>query len=146
MTLVAAIVTTTASCAGKTSTGPDLGTIDSHAELAQLMNAAALPMARLFTLFVTGPGASIIDGTPTLSASAVDRSSTPALTSPVSCPSGGSAAYAAVGTTQITFTNCNLGGVVFSSGSLTMSGGATGTLSILDGLIQWSIPVTDVST
>lgn len=167
MTMAVAIVTA-ASCTGKSPTGLDLGTIDSPEELAQLMGATSLPMARVFTLFNVGSGAAamINDGTPTLSAGTTDRSSTADLTSPVSCPSGGSASYTAVGTTQVTFTNCNPGGVRFSGvrygwlqstnatdnmaaiegGSLTMSGAATGTLSILSGLIQWSVPVTDAST
>lgn len=162
-TTVAAIVTAAASCTS--STGLDLGAIDSAAELEQLMDAAALPMARVFTLFDVGTGVPIIDGQAS-GAAAVDRTTTVALTSPVSCPGGGSAAYTAIGNTQVTFTNCNLGGVRFTGvlnailsssgpsdnqaviegGSLAMSGGASGTLAVLSGLIQWSVPVADAST
>jgi hypothetical protein len=126
----------------------NLGTIDSPAKLAALMDAAALPMAKVFTLFGGG---------------SASRSGLAALTSPVSCPSGGSASYSAP---QVTFTSCNLGGVVFSGmlyvelllnpdssysaiiggGNLAMSGGATGTLSILGGQIAGSIPITADNT
>ena len=157
VTMVAAIATAAAGCGGSTTTGMNLGTIDSAAELAQLMDAAALPMASVFTL--------INGGAATSSAGAAARSSLAALTSPVSCPSGGSASYSTSGTPQVTFTSCNLGGVAFSGvlyvtlssvtnnytaiiggGNLTMSGGATGTLSISNGMIQWSTPATDANT
>ena len=157
VTMVAAIATAAAGCGGSTTTGMNLGTIDSAAELAQLMDAAALPMASVFTL--------INGGAATSSAGAAARSSLAALTSPVSCPSGGSASYSTTGTPQVTFTSCNLGGVAFSGvlnvtlysvannytatiggGNLTMSGGATGTLSISNGMIQWSTPATDANT
>jgi hypothetical protein len=155
VTVVAAIATAAAGCGGSTTNGMNLGTIDSAAELADLMDAAALPMARVFTL-INGGTASVDEAA---------RSSLAALTSPVSCPSGGSASYSTTGTPQVTFTNCDLGGVAFSGvlyvtlssvtnnytaiisgGNLTMSGGATGTLSILNGMIQWSTPVTDANT
>ena len=155
VTMVAAIVTTAAGCGGSTTTGMNLGTIDSAAELDELMGAAALPMANVFTLINGGA----------VAAGAAARSSLAALTSPVSCPSGGSASYSTTGTPQVTFTSCNLGGVAFSGvlyvtlssvtnnysamiggGNLTMSGGATGTISILNGMIQWSTPVTDANT
>ena len=163
VTTVGAIVTAVAGCAS--STGLDLGAIDSQAELEKLMDTAALPMAKVFTLFNVGSGGAIIDGLAT-GAAAVDRTTTVALTSPVSCPGGGSAAYTATGITQVTFTDCNLGGVRFTGvlsailsspvtsnhqaviqgGVLSMSGGASGTLAILSGLIQWSAPVADATT
>lgn len=165
VTTVAVIVTAAAGCASS-PTGPDLGTIDDATEMEQLMDAAALPMARVLTLFDVGTGVPIIDGLTNGAAAAVDRTTTVSLTSPVSCPGGGSAAYAATGITQVTFTNCNLGGVRFSGvlsailtssgpsnnqaviegGALSMSGGASGTLAITGGLIQWSVPVADATT
>lgn len=75
VTMVAAIATAAAGCGGSTPTGMNVGTIDSAAELADLMDAAALPMASVFTL--------INGGTATSSAGAAARSSLAALTSPL---------------------------------------------------------------
>jgi hypothetical protein len=151
--LLAATSTVAVGCGSSTST-PNLGTIDSASDLSTLMENVAVPMAGLFKQVSAMP--------PAVADSGVGLA---ALTSPVSCAQGGSISYALSPSAQATFNNCTLegvvisgtvyatvygdtlgGGVTMSSGTLTLSGFATGTLEILNCMIQWTNPITDAST
>ena len=156
--LVTAIATTAAGCGSSSSDGANIGTIDNGADLAALMDALAVPMAGLFTNLSSG---AVVrnDGASVLS----DRIAS--LTTSAACPGGGTASYTTGPPSVATFTACNLGGVVVTGslsaflygvppsygvnlegGSLTLSGAASGTITIVSGMIQWTNPATDANT
>lgn len=155
LTVMAAIaaIATAAGC-GSSGSGQSLGTIDDEAELGALMDAIGVPMAGVFSQISAG---ALVAGD--------SRSARAALTSPVSCPSGGSVSYTATGNAQATFTSCDLGGVVVSGtlvatvsgyptgggvilggGTLTFGGNASGTLTVVSGTLQWTNPINDANT
>jgi hypothetical protein len=158
MTLVTAIATTTTGCGSSSTDGASIGTVDNAADLAALMDAMAVPMAGVFT--------NLANGAVVRTDGASARSDlTAALTASAGCPGGGTATFTSGVPSQVTFAACGLGGVVASGsvyvgfsavppsysafiegGSLTLSGAASGTLTIVNGLIQWTHPATDANT
>lgn len=158
MTLVTAIAATATGCGSSSSEGASIGTIDNGADLAALMDALAVPMAGVFTNLSSG---AVVrnDGASVLS----DRNAS--LTTSAACPGGGTASYTTGSPSVATFTGCSLGGVVVTGslsatlygvppsygvnldgGSLTLSGAASGTITIVSGMIQWTNPATDANT
>lgn len=158
MTLVTAIAATATGCGSSSSEGASIGTIDNGADLAALMDALAVPMAGVFTNLSSG---AVVrnDGASVLS----DRNAS--LTTSAACPGGGTASYTTGSPSVATFTGCSLGGVVVTGslsatlygvppsygvnldgGSLTLSGAASGTITIVSGMIQWANPATDANT
>jgi hypothetical protein len=156
MTLVVAISTTATGC-GSSTDAANIGTVDNAADLAALMDAMAVPMAGVFT--------NLANGAVVRADGASARSDlTAALTASASCPGGGTATFTSGSPSQVTFAGCGLGGVAVSgtvyvnllayppsysvnlTGSLTLSGAASGTLTIVDGMIQWTNPATDANT
>jgi len=158
LALVVALATGAAGCGGSSTEGASIGTVDSAADVAALMDRLAVPVAGVFTNLASGvviradEAAARSDGLASLTASA-------------SCPGGGTASYTSGTPSVATFTGCNLGGVVVSGslnvflygvppsygvniegGSLTLSGAASGTITILNGMIQWTNPATDANT
>lgn len=158
MTLVTAIAATATGCGSSSSEGASIGTIDNGADLAALMDALAVPMAGVFTNLSSG---AVVrnDGASVLS----DRNAS--LTTSAACPGGGTASYTTGSPSVATFTGCSLGGVVVTGslsatlygvppsygvtldgGSLTLTGAASGTITIVSGMIQWTNPATDANT
>jgi hypothetical protein len=157
MTLAMAIATTTTGCGSSSTDGGSIGTVDNAADLAALMDAMAVPMAGVLTNLANG-AAVRTDGANARS----DQIAS--LTASASCPGGGTATFTSGAPSQVTFAGCGLGGVGVSgtvyvnllayppsysvnlTGSLTLSGAASGTLTIVDGMIQWTHPATDANT
>lgn len=158
MALVTAIATTSTGCGSSSPGGANIGTIDDGADLAALMDALAVPMASVFTNLSSGAVVRS-DG------ASVRSERIASLTASAACPGGGTASYTTGSPSVATFTACNLGGVVVTGslsvffygvppsygvnlegGSLTLSGAASGTITIVSGMIQWTNPATDANT
>jgi hypothetical protein len=153
-----AIAMTAAGCGGSSTTTPSIGTIDNAADVGALMDALAVPMAGLFT--------NLSNGAVVRADEASARSDLVAsLTASASCPGGGTASYVSGFPSTVTFAACVLGGVGITGtlsvdfygfppsygvnllgGSLTLSGPATGTITVVNGTIQWTSPATDANT
>jgi hypothetical protein len=157
MTLVTAIATAATGC-GSSSDTANIGTVDNAADLAAFMDAVAVPMAGVFT--------NLANGAAVRTDAAGARADRPAsLTASASCPGGGTATFTSGAPSQVTFASCGLGSVAVSGtlyggfsayppsysafidgGSLTLSGAASGTITIVNGMIQWTHPATDANT
>lgn len=158
LALVIALAITSAGCGGSSTSTPTIGTIDSADDVGALMDALAVPMAGVFTNLSNGAvvRADGAGARPDLVAS---------LTASASCPGGGTASYASGTPSTVTFAGCVLGGVGLAGsldvdfygyppsygvnilgGTLTLSGSASGTITILNGTIQWTNPATDANT
>jgi hypothetical protein len=153
-----ALATGAAGCGGSTSDAANIGTIDNAADVAALMDTMAVPMAGVFT--------NLANGAVVRTDGASARSDlTASLTTSAACPQGGTASYTSGPPSTVTFTACGLGGVVVSgslsmnfigqppsyavilgNGSLTLSGAASGTITIVSGIINWTNPATDANT
>ena len=157
MTLVTAIATAATGC-GSSSDAATIGTVDNAADLAALMDAVAVPMAGVFTNLANGAAVRT-----DAAGARADRAAS--LTASASCPGGGTATFTSGAPSQVTFASCGLGSVAVSGtvyvsfsayppsysafidgGSLTLSGAASGTITIVSGMIQWTHPATDANT
>ena len=122
------------------------------------MDAVAVPMAGVFTNLANGAAVRT-----DAAGARADRAAS--LTASASCPGGGIATFTSDAPSQVTFASCGLGSVAVSGtvyvsfsayppsysafidgGSLTLSGAASGTITIVNGMIQWTHPATDANT
>ena len=158
LALVALIATTASGCGGSTSSNADIGTIDSAADVEALMDAIAVPLAGVFANLANAAVVRTEGAT-------APTDQLASLTVSAACPGGGTASYTSGEPGAATFTGCVLGGVSVSgslpvfvfgvppsysvnigAGTLTLGGAASGTITIVNGTIQWTNPATDANT